>query len=153
MEYAELLQHVQTAATLDRARAERVIWATEVTLAERMSHNELVRLGARLPDELQAAVRGGSLACQPLAPTSSSAGSLCAWGRAAGGLDACARGAGHARPGCGRDGGGTAAAAARLRRALWPDPAGVALKLGVPYSPTWVCHGPDVTESYYQGES
>jgi uncharacterized protein (DUF2267 family) len=77
MEYAELLQHVQTAATLDRARAERVIWATVVTLAERMSHNELVRLGARLPDGLQAAVRGGSLACQALAPTSSSAGSPC----------------------------------------------------------------------------
>ena len=65
MEYAELLQHVQTAATLDRARAERVIWATVMTLAERMSHDELVRLGARLPDELQAAVRGGSLAFQP----------------------------------------------------------------------------------------
>src|SRR6266498_4940237 len=129
MEYAELLQHVQTAATLDRARAERVIWATEVTLAERMSHNELVRLGARLPDELQAAVRGGSLACQPLAPTSSSAGSLCAWGRAAGGLDACARGAGHAGPGCSRDGGGTAAAAARLRRTHGLTRPGVVLKM------------------------
>jgi uncharacterized protein (DUF2267 family) len=65
MDYIELLRQVQTAAALDRARAERVIWATVVTLAERMSHNELVRLGARLPDELQAAVRGGSLAHQP----------------------------------------------------------------------------------------
>jgi uncharacterized protein (DUF2267 family) len=60
-EYAELLRQVQTAAALDRARAERVIWAAVGTLAARMSHNELVRLGARLPDELQAAVRGGSL--------------------------------------------------------------------------------------------
>jgi len=65
MDYAELLQEVQAAAALDQARAERVIWATVMTLAERMSHAELVELGARLPDELQAAVRGGSLACQP----------------------------------------------------------------------------------------
>jgi uncharacterized protein (DUF2267 family) len=39
--------------------------ATVVTLAERMCHDELVRLGVRLPDQLQAAVRGGSPACQP----------------------------------------------------------------------------------------
>jgi uncharacterized protein (DUF2267 family) len=65
MDYAELLQEVQAAAALDQARAERVIWTTVMTLAERMSHAELVQLGARLPDELQAAVRDGSLACQP----------------------------------------------------------------------------------------
>jgi uncharacterized protein (DUF2267 family) len=65
MDYTKLLQEVQMAAALDRARAARVTWATVVTLAERMSHDELVRLGARLPDELQAAVRGGSLASQP----------------------------------------------------------------------------------------
>lgn len=65
MDYAELLQEVQAAAALDQATAERVIWATVMTLAERMSHDELVQLGARLPDELQVAVRGGSLACQP----------------------------------------------------------------------------------------
>jgi uncharacterized protein (DUF2267 family) len=65
VDYAELLQHVQAAAALDRATSERVIWATMVTLAERMSHDDLVRLGAWLPDELQAAVRGGSSTCQP----------------------------------------------------------------------------------------
>jgi hypothetical protein len=32
-----------------------MIWATMVTLAERMSHDELVRLGAWLPEKLQAA--------------------------------------------------------------------------------------------------
>ena len=58
MDYAQLLQQVQAAAGLDRARAERVISATVVTLAERMSHHELVRLGAWLPDELQAVLRG-----------------------------------------------------------------------------------------------
>jgi uncharacterized protein (DUF2267 family) len=41
-----------------------VIVATVVTLAQRMSHDELVRLGARLP-ELQFAVRAGSPGCQP----------------------------------------------------------------------------------------
>ena len=45
MDYAELLQRVQAAAALDRATAERVLWATMVTLAERMSHDELARLG------------------------------------------------------------------------------------------------------------
>jgi uncharacterized protein (DUF2267 family) len=65
MDYAELLQQVQAAAALDRARAERVIWATMVALAERMRHDELVPLGARLPHELQAAMRAGSPTCQP----------------------------------------------------------------------------------------
>jgi uncharacterized protein (DUF2267 family) len=65
MDYAELLQQVQRAAALDRAMTERVIWAAVVTLAERMSHDDLVQLGARLPDELQAAVRGGSLTHEP----------------------------------------------------------------------------------------
>lgn len=65
MEYAELLQQVQTAAALDQATAERVTWVTVATLAERMSHEELARLGARLPNELQAAVRAGSPTCQP----------------------------------------------------------------------------------------
>jgi uncharacterized protein (DUF2267 family) len=65
MEYAELLQQVQAAAALDRATAEQVSLATVVTLAERMGHDELVRLGARLPDQLQAAVRGGAPAWQP----------------------------------------------------------------------------------------
>jgi len=65
MDYAELLRQVQTAADLDRATAERVIWTTVVTLAERVSHDELVLLGARLPDEVQAAVRSGSPASQP----------------------------------------------------------------------------------------
>jgi uncharacterized protein (DUF2267 family) len=65
MDYAEVLQQVQTGAALDRATAERVILATVATLAERMSHDELARLGVRLPNELRAAVRGGSPACQP----------------------------------------------------------------------------------------
>jgi uncharacterized protein (DUF2267 family) len=65
MDYAELLQQVQAAAALDWALAEQVSLATVVTLAERMSHDELVQLGARLPDQLQAAVRGGSPAWQP----------------------------------------------------------------------------------------
>jgi uncharacterized protein (DUF2267 family) len=65
MDYAELRQQVQAAATLDRTRAERMVWATVVTLAERMRHDELVGLGAWLPDELQAAVRGGSPTSQP----------------------------------------------------------------------------------------
>ena len=65
IDYAELLQQVQTAAALDRATAEQVSLATLATLAERMSHDELVRLGARLPNQLQAAVRGGLPTCQP----------------------------------------------------------------------------------------
>lgn len=47
------------------ATAEQVILATMVTLAERMRHDELVRLGARLPGELQVAMRAGSPSCQP----------------------------------------------------------------------------------------
>ena len=65
MEYAELLLQVQTAASLDRATAERVTWATMVMLAERMPHDELVPPGARLLHELQAALRAGSPTCQP----------------------------------------------------------------------------------------
>ena len=65
MDYAELLQQVQVAGALDRATAEHVILATVVTLAERMSHDELLQLGARLPAELQVAVRAGSPTCQP----------------------------------------------------------------------------------------
>src|SRR5512133_2649832 len=65
MAYNELLQQVQAAGALDRARAEQVIVATVVTLAERMSHDELVQLGARLPAELQLALRAGSPGCQP----------------------------------------------------------------------------------------
>ena len=65
IDYSELLQQVQTAAAVDRAAAEQVSLATVTTLAERMSHDELVRLGARLPNELQAAVRGGLPTCQP----------------------------------------------------------------------------------------
>jgi uncharacterized protein (DUF2267 family) len=65
MDYAELLQQVQVAGALDRATAEQVIVATVVTLAQRMGHDELVRLGARLPAELQLAVRAGSPGCQP----------------------------------------------------------------------------------------
>jgi uncharacterized protein (DUF2267 family) len=65
MDYAELLQQVQVAGALDRAPAEQVILATVVTLAERMSHDELERLGARLPAELRVALRAGSPSCQP----------------------------------------------------------------------------------------
>ena len=65
MDYAELLQQVQVAGALDRATAEQVIVATVVTLAERMRHDELVRLGARLPNQLQLAVRAGSPSGQP----------------------------------------------------------------------------------------
>jgi uncharacterized protein (DUF2267 family) len=65
MDYAELLQQVQAAAALDRAAAEHVSLATVATLAERMSHQELGRLGARLPAELQMAMRAGSPSCQP----------------------------------------------------------------------------------------
>jgi uncharacterized protein (DUF2267 family) len=62
MDDAELLQQVQVAGALDRATAEQVILAT---LAERMSHDELLRLGARLPAELQVAMRADSPSCQP----------------------------------------------------------------------------------------
>src|SRR4029453_5123786 len=65
MDYTELLQQVQAAGALDRATAEQVIAATVVTLAERMSHDELLRRGARLPAELQFALRAGSPSCQP----------------------------------------------------------------------------------------
>jgi uncharacterized protein (DUF2267 family) len=65
MDYAELLQQVQVAGALDRATAEHVMLATVVTLAERMSHDELVRLGGQLPAELQMAVHAGSSSCQP----------------------------------------------------------------------------------------
>jgi uncharacterized protein (DUF2267 family) len=50
MNDAEMLQQVQAAAALDRATAERVLVATMVTLVERLSHQELARLGTRLPD-------------------------------------------------------------------------------------------------------
>jgi uncharacterized protein (DUF2267 family) len=65
VDYAELLRQIREAAALDRATAERVLLATIVTLAERMSHQELVRLGAWLPDELRAAVHADSPTCQP----------------------------------------------------------------------------------------
>jgi uncharacterized protein (DUF2267 family) len=65
MNYSELLQQVQVAGALDRATAEHVSLATVATLAERMSHQELGRLGARLPAELQMAMRAGSPSCQP----------------------------------------------------------------------------------------
>ena len=60
-----MLQQVQAAAALDRATAERVLVATMVTLAERLSHQELARLATRLPDQLQAAVHAGPPTCQP----------------------------------------------------------------------------------------
>jgi uncharacterized protein (DUF2267 family) len=75
MDSAELLQQVQVAGALDRATAEQVIVATVVTLAERMSHDELLRLGVRLPAELQGAMRAGSPSCRRLTPMSSSAAS------------------------------------------------------------------------------
>jgi uncharacterized protein (DUF2267 family) len=75
MDYAELLQQVQTAAAVDWATAKHVSLATVATLAERMSHDELVRLGARLPNELQAAVRVARRPASRLALMSSSAGS------------------------------------------------------------------------------
>ena len=65
MDYAELLQQVQVAGALDRTTAEPVLLATVVTLAERMSHDELARMGARLPAELQVAMHAGSPSCQP----------------------------------------------------------------------------------------
>jgi uncharacterized protein (DUF2267 family) len=60
-----LLEQVQIAGALDRAMAEQVILATVATLAERMRHDEVARLGARLPAELQVALRAGSPSCQP----------------------------------------------------------------------------------------
>jgi uncharacterized protein (DUF2267 family) len=65
VDYAELLQQVQAAAALDRDTAERVLLATMVTLAERLSRHELAQLRGRLPDELQAAVAAGSPTCRP----------------------------------------------------------------------------------------
>jgi uncharacterized protein (DUF2267 family) len=65
MNEPELLQQVQAEATLDQLTSERVVLATMVTLAERLSHHELVRLGGRLPDQLQATVDAGSPTCQP----------------------------------------------------------------------------------------
>ena len=65
MDYAELLQQVQAAAALDRDTAERVLWATMVTLAERLSRQELAQLRGRLPDELQAVMAAGSPTCRP----------------------------------------------------------------------------------------
>jgi uncharacterized protein (DUF2267 family) len=65
VDYAELLQQVQAAAALDRDTAERVLVATMVTLAERLSRQELAQLRGRLPDELQAAVAAGSPTCRP----------------------------------------------------------------------------------------
>jgi uncharacterized protein (DUF2267 family) len=56
---------VQVTPALDRATAEQVSVATVVTLAERMSHDELGRLGAQLPAELQGAPGAGSPSCQP----------------------------------------------------------------------------------------
>ena len=118
MDYAELLQQVQVAGALDRATAEQVIVATVVTLAQRMSHDELVRLGARLPAELQVAVRAGSRSCQPFdadefvrrVAVRVGAEPQTVW-------TGCAGGAGHPGAGGGRDGGGPRAAAARVRRA------------------------------------
>jgi uncharacterized protein (DUF2267 family) len=79
MNNAELLQQVQAAAALDRATAERVLLATMVTLTERLGHQELVRLRAWLPDELQAAVHAACRPASRLTPTSSSAGLPSTW--------------------------------------------------------------------------
>jgi uncharacterized protein (DUF2267 family) len=65
VDYAELLQQVQAAAALDRDTAERVLVATMVTLAERLSRHELAQLRGRLPDELQAALAAGSPTWRP----------------------------------------------------------------------------------------
>ena len=65
MDYAELLQQVQAAAALDWDTAERVLLATMVTLAERLSRQELALLRGRLPDELQAVMAAGSPTCRP----------------------------------------------------------------------------------------
>jgi uncharacterized protein (DUF2267 family) len=65
VDYAELLQQVQAAAALDRDTAERVLLATTVTLAERLSRHEQAQLRGRLPDGLQAVVAAGSPTCRP----------------------------------------------------------------------------------------
>jgi uncharacterized protein (DUF2267 family) len=65
VDYAELLQQVQAAAALDRATAQRVLWATTVTLAERLSRHDLAQLRLRLPEELQAAMAADSPTCRP----------------------------------------------------------------------------------------
>ena len=147
MDYADLLQQTQTAAALDRATAERVIWATVVTLAERMSHEELVRLSRRLPKELQAALRAGSPTCQPF-------GADEFVGRVAERVGSSRR-----RPGrtCGRcwarwsgrwprwrrSGSGCRASSTRS----WPEQLAVTLKLGVP-APHGHGHALEPTETW-----
>jgi uncharacterized protein (DUF2267 family) len=49
VDYAELLQQVQAAAALDRESAERVLVATTVTLAERLSRHELASCACGCP--------------------------------------------------------------------------------------------------------
>jgi uncharacterized protein (DUF2267 family) len=68
VDYAQLLQQVQAAAALDRESAERVLLATTMTLAERLSHHELTLLCVRLPEELQAALAAGSPTWRPFDP-------------------------------------------------------------------------------------
>ena len=68
MDYAQLLQQVQAAAALDRESAERVLLATTMTLAERLSRHELTLLCVRLPKELQAALAAGSPTWRPFDP-------------------------------------------------------------------------------------
>ena len=68
MDYAKLLQQVQAAAALDRESAERVLLATTMTLAERLSRHELTLLCVRLPEELQAALAAGSPTWRPFDP-------------------------------------------------------------------------------------
>jgi uncharacterized protein (DUF2267 family) len=116
VDYAELLQQVQAAAALDRATAERVLWATTVTLVERLSRHDLAQLRLRLPEELQAALAAGSPTCRPFdadefvdrVAERLEAQPQVVWTQV--------RGAGHARPGGGRARGAAAAAAARVRR-------------------------------------
>ena len=68
MDYAQLLQQVQAGAALDRESAERVLLATTMTLAERLSRHELTLLCVRLPEELQAALAAGSPTWRPFDP-------------------------------------------------------------------------------------
>jgi uncharacterized protein (DUF2267 family) len=68
VDYAQLLQQVQAAAALDRESAERVLLATTMTLAERLSRHELTLLCVRLPEELQAALAAGSPTWWPFDP-------------------------------------------------------------------------------------
>ena len=68
MDYAQLLQQVQAAAALDRESAERVLLATTMTLAERLSRHELTLLCVRLPEELQVALAAGSPTWRPFDP-------------------------------------------------------------------------------------